>query len=272
MLEHLALNIFSIFVQASIGIMIFVFIAKLINKEAMYRIALITALVLGGVGLLASMFHLGTPLNGTNSLNNFATSWLSKEIWFSAIFAVLALVATVGAFVKNSSLVLIGAGLAAIVGLVDVFAMASVYTFASVPAWQSIATMGEFFTATIAMGGVLFFLLGGKDALFMKKAGSIAVIIAVAVQAVFIVLGYIGIAASGSAAAAASMTMLNDLVFANIVKWAFILAGAIALFLPKEGKSSVALIGSATGLMFVGQFVGRYVFYAIMTVITVGLV
>src|SRR5689334_6577738 len=40
-------------------------------------------------GLIGSLFHLGSPLNAPRAITNFATSWLSREITFGVVFAVL---------------------------------------------------------------------------------------------------------------------------------------------------------------------------------------
>ena len=41
------------------------------------------------LGMLASLFHLGNPLNAYRAVANVGTSWLSREILSGVIFAVL---------------------------------------------------------------------------------------------------------------------------------------------------------------------------------------
>ncbi|SHN67688.1 dimethyl sulfoxide reductase anchor subunit family protein [Desulfitobacterium chlororespirans] len=275
--EHFALTVFSICIQAAVGIMVFVAIGRLMNKEGVFKNAVLTATGLGIIGMLASLLHLGRPLSAMNALFQFGSSWLSREIWFTAIFVGLTVVAAVLLYVKPQAagaVTGLSAG-AALVGLIDVFAMAKIYSSASVPVWQSAATTIEFLAAALSMGAMLFLVLSLKEAGKMKKIVALTVAAVVAVQVAVVVPYFISLGVAGSGTALqASLMILGSLKTAVAIKWLFILAGAgLVLWLAKDelSKSVSGAVAGGAVLILVGQVVGRYVFYAAMVVSGVGL-
>ncbi|MGI1657366.1 MAG: dimethyl sulfoxide reductase anchor subunit family protein [Desulfitobacterium sp.] len=274
--EHFALTTFSISIQAAVGIMVFVTIGRLFTKGGMFKNAVILAAGLGIVGMIASMLHLGRPLHAINALSQFSTSWLSREIWFTAIFLGLTVFATALLYVKPQSTgAITGLSLAAaVVGLIDVYSMATIYSSASVPVWESATTYVEFYAAAISMGAILFLALSMKEAGKMKKIVVLSVATVITVQVAAVVPYFIGMSASSSTALQASLAILGGLKTATALKWLFILAGAgLVLWMAKDELSksvSNAFVGGAA-LIFIGQVVGRYVFYAAMVVSGVGL-
>ena len=274
--EHFALTLFSICIQAAVGIMLFVAIGRLMNKEGVFKNAVLTAAGLGIIGMLASLLHLGRPLSAMNALFQFGTSWLSREIWFTAIFVGLTVVAAVLLYVKpqaSGAVTGLSAG-AALVGLIDAFAMAKIYSSASVPVWQGAATTIEFYAAALSMGAMLFLVLSGKEAGKLKKIVALTVAAVVAVQVAVVVPYFISLGAGTGTALQASLMILGSLKTAVAIKWLFILAGAgLVLWQAKDeqSKSVSGVVAGGAALILVGQVVGRYVFYAAMVVSGVGL-
>ena len=274
--EHFALTLFSICIQAAVGIMLFVAVGRLMNKEGVFKNAVITAAGLGIIGMLASLLHLGRPLSAMNALFQFGSSWLSREIWFTAIFVGLTVVAAVLLYVKPQAagaVTGLSAG-AALVGLIDAFAMAKIYSSASVPVWQGAATTIEFYAAALSMGAMLFLVLSGKEAGKLKKIVALTVAAVVAVQVAVVVPYFISLGAGTGTALQASLMILGSLKTAVAIKWLFILAGAgLVLWLAKDelSKSVSGAVAGGAALILVGQVVGRYVFYAAMVVSGVGL-
>ncbi|WP_018305407.1 dimethyl sulfoxide reductase anchor subunit family protein [Desulfitobacterium hafniense] len=274
--EHFALTLFSICIQAAVGIMLFVAIGRLMNKEGVFKNAVITAAGLGIIGMLASLLHLGRPLSAMNALFQFGSSWLSREIWFTAIFVGLTVVAAVLLYVKpqaSGAVTGLSAG-AALVGLIDAFAMAKIYSSASVPVWQGAATTIEFYAAALSMGAMLFLVLSGKEAGKLKKIVALTVAAVVVVQVAVVVPYFISLGAGTGTALQASLMILGSLKTAVAIKWLFILAGAgLVLWQAKDeqSKSVSGVVAGGAALILVGQVVGRYVFYAAMVVSGVGL-
>jgi len=277
--EHLALTIFSICVQAAIGIIIFVAIAGLLNKGITFKKATITAAGLGIVGMFASLMHLGKPFSAIRALNQFGSSWLSREIWFTAIFVGLTIVMVVLIYARaqNKSAINGLAAAAALVGLIDVFFMAAIYSSSSVPFWQSAATYVEFYAAAISMGAILFLLLSINEMAemaIMKKIVALAVAVAVILQVAVVVPSLIVMSASSSTAVHSSLAILGNMAVAIALKWIFILTGALLLlWMLKDELSKLVtnIVLSSTVLLLAGQIVGRYLFYAAMVVTGIGL-
>lgn len=268
-MEEFALIIFTICVQAAVGLMLFTALAKQMNKEGIFKAAVTVSAGLAVVGLLASFLHLGHPIAAVNTLTRFATSWLSREIWFTSAFTGLTVIAALLIYLKpaakNSINVLII--LAAVIGIIDVFAMAAVYTSSSVAAWQSGSTFVEFYAAAISMGALLFLALSIKEAAGLQKVVTIAVTLAFVVQAATMIPYYTSLGSSNNLAIQQSYTILSSMTPVMVLKWAAILMGAGLLFLPNKNKSkSASVILGSTVLVLLGQIVGRYLFYAIMIV------
>ena len=275
-MENLSLVIFSIFVQAAIGIIVFVAIGRLLNKDAVFKKAMFTAAGLSIIGMLTSVLHLGRPLNAIRALNQFSTSWLSREIWFTSFFVGLTVLALILLLKKQQkkgfySILLY---IAAIVGLVDVFFMASIYSHTGVPVWQGNSIYFEFYTASISMGAILFLALSGKEAEKMKRIIALTIAAAVVIQIAAAVPNLITLGLSTNGALIKSMSILGDMTFLTAIKWGFILIGAgfvLWMAKDKESKSESRILISSTILLLVGQGVGRYLFYASMVVTGVGI-
>lgn len=274
--EHLALTIFSVCLQAAIGMMVFVAIGRLLNKESVFKNAMLTASGLGIIGMLASLLHLGRPLRAINSLNQFGTSWLSREIWFTAIFLGLTIFTFGLVYVKpKATSVITGlSGVAAVVGLIDVYLMASIYNSASVPIWHNVSTYVEFYATAISIGAMLFLVFSLKEAAKMRKILAVTVGIVVIIQVASTMLFLISSGVNSSAALQSSLAILGGMKLATAIKWLFILAGAGSiLWMAKDelSKSFKGAIFSGAALVLIGQIIGRYLFYAVMVVTGVGL-
>ncbi len=275
-MEQLSLVIFSVCIQAAIGIMLFTGIGRLLNKDSIFKNATLTAAILGIIGMSASLLHLGRPLGALRALNQFGSSWLSKEIWFTATFVGLTVVTAIIILYKaeNKSAATGLTWLAAIVGIIDVFAMSSIYSTTSAPIWQGSSTLVEFYAATISMGAVLFLLLSFKEALNMSKIVALAVTGIVVLQVALVVPSLIAAGSSSSAALQQSLSILADMGLASSIKWIGILAGtSMILWLAKgeEAKTYSSLVTSGALLLLLGQAVGRYLFYASVVITGIGL-
>ncbi|MCC2307916.1 dimethyl sulfoxide reductase anchor subunit family protein [Cellulomonas chengniuliangii] len=122
-----------------------------LSDPALYAIG--PAMVLG---LIASIFHLGSPMNALNTINHLGSSWLSREIFFGSAFACMGAVFAVVQWRRWLTPLLrqILAGATALVGLVLVYSMSMVYMLPTVPAWNHWATPVTFFTTTFLLGAL----------------------------------------------------------------------------------------------------------------------
>lgn len=255
-----------------------------LSDPALYAIG--PAMVLG---LIASMLHLGNPINAMNSILGVGHSWLSREILFGVAFAGLgALFALlqwrrIGAPAMRQAL----AGVTAIAGLLLVFSMAKVYMLSTVPAWNSLATPVAFFTTTLLLGnlsvGAAFMAVvmrrgkrgepEGKATLLVRqamKSMSIWVVVLVGVSFVTLPLYAMSLATQGGAAAE-SATLITEagggwLLAARLVLL-FVGAALIALFVLKASDTAPTRLLAiaaywAIVLVLTAEVIGRILFYA----------
>lgn len=161
-----SLLIFTFMMNAAIGLALTtgLFARRLshyLNAESYYRFMLLALFVicgLAGLGSIASITHLGVPLNAPNAIRNVFSAWLSREVAITAIF-----VGCLGlTFLwlwrtrKLSMLLLITSIL---IGLFDIYCMASIYRHTSILTWMDNNTYVMFFGAMLTLGAAIFFLL-----------------------------------------------------------------------------------------------------------------
>jgi len=250
--------------------------------------ALVPVIVLA---FIASLFHLGDPLNSYRAVSNLGSSWLSREIFFGVLFAVLAVGFAIlqwrklGSFGMRNGI----AWLAALAGLGLVLSEAMVYyTLESQPAWNSWATIVFFFVTTFLLGGL------AVGAAFVANYGyvqrkapgcadeqctlmrdalrwiAVASIVLVGVELVVLPL-YLASVAMGSAAGMASVELMAGpfrLALILRIALAFVGAGVFAVFLYQNAQSAGrekvlgTLAYSAFLIVLVAETLGRIIFYA----------
>lgn len=129
------------------------------NSEARQRLVkrMVFLWLMMGVGFLASVLHLGSPLRAFNSLHRIGASALSNEIASGALFFAvggvwwwLARLGKLPAALGRPWLLL-----SMLLGLIFVLAMTRVYQIETVPTWYSGGTTTSFFL-TMALTGPLF--------------------------------------------------------------------------------------------------------------------
>jgi anaerobic dimethyl sulfoxide reductase subunit C (anchor subunit) len=293
-----ALITFTILVQMSVGSMWVLmvtryFAARKYGMEEADRLsdrallALVPVIVLAFV---ASLLHLGDPLNAYRAVTNLGSSWLSREIFFGVIFAVLAVVFAFLQWRKLGPFVLrnVIAWLAALDGLVLVFSMSNVYMLQSQPAWNSWATPVSFYATTFLLGslamGTAFVAnyaylqqkqpdCADKQCTLMRDALRwIAVVSVLLVGVELVVLPlYLVALASGSATGLASVKLMAGSygwALALRIILAFVGAGVLAVFLYRNAMSAgrekilATLTYSAFVLVLAAEVLGRVLFYS----------
>lgn len=274
------LILFTLCVQAAIGIMIFITLGKQIYNDKTFKKASIVAAILSAIGLFASLIHLGQPLHAINSLLNLGSSWLSREVLFSGVFAGIAVLYALALYFKtdNESFNRLLRWAGSIVGLVDIFFMAKVYSTTSVPSWHGVNTFVDFYTTAIAVGALIFLAtslseLKNED----KKILGFIVLAAAIIQAALAVPYSLGLGLNGMAAQD-SVKILNGMSAAIAIKWLLILGGAAILMGQASQQTGTKDIKSASSMIYVagialiiGEIIGRYAFYAVMVATSIGL-
>ncbi len=293
-----ALITFTILVQMSVGSIWVLgvahfFAARKYGAEEADRLsdrallALVPVIVLAFV---ASLLHLGNPFNAYRAVAHLGSSWLSAEIFFGVIFAVLAFVFAFLQWRKIGSLVLrdVFAWLAALDGLVLVFVMSNVYLLQSQPAWNTWATPVSFYATTFLLGSMAMgaAFVANYGYLQRKQPGcadlqctlmrealhwiAIAAVVLVGVELVVLPV-YLATIAVGSPAGLASIQlMIGAYGWALVLRviLAFVGAGVLALFLYQNAMSAGhekmlgTLAYAAFVIVLVAEVLGRLLFYA----------
>jgi DMSO reductase anchor subunit len=95
---------------------------------------------------LASLFHLGAPLNAWRGIVHLKKSWLSREVLMFVLFGASWLIAMAMPGMGKLPLAICGIGL--------VFCMAQVYRLRSIATWNSNHTLLAFPASSILLGGI----------------------------------------------------------------------------------------------------------------------
>lgn len=312
-----ALIIYTLLIQAAVGAFIMSFI---MNSRLQSQIGVEQALkltipiqyaagILGVAGMVVSLFHLGTPLKAPNSILNLGSSWLSREILFSAAFIILLLVTVLLAKrtgKMSSALVIV----TSLVGLADIYCMSNIYSSTLIPAWQGLHTFVVFYSACFILGslvviGSLAFLMNkqkvaAQHSLYNSILAPISIVIlaAIAIQVIIVPNYLVSLAVSGNAGQASAEMLSDQYGMMMIIRWLLTLCGGLLLvfaawkqlqgaqpFVKQQGASEAAAVSETKAaevlpagiiyltfaIMAVGEIIGRYLFYASGVQITLGM-
>lgn len=263
-MQDMPLLIFTLCMQGAIGAMLWAVVFRLKDSKApLYKTNTLVALVLSGIGIVASLLHLGQPLLALTSLLNIATSWLSREILFSGGFFGLLLVywwlerGEKAAGARNAL-----GYLTVLVGLGAIFTMGRLYMEGIMPAWQSSYTMISFYATAIILGGIIFYLTSSvkeKPALPLDL-----ILLAVAmIQAAFMPGYMANLAASATLAGQESVSLMagNQLLG---LSWLCLLGGLLLFTLTQRSKlaKQSSILYLAVAVILLGEIASRYLFYA----------
>ncbi|EMP6173840.1 MULTISPECIES: dimethyl sulfoxide reductase anchor subunit family protein [Citrobacter] len=224
-----------------------------------------------GLGFLASIMHLGSPMRAFNSLNRIGASGLSNEIAAGSVFFAVGgiwwLVAVLGkmplALGKFWLLV------SMVLGIVFVWAMTRVYLIDTVPTWYTGYTTLAFFL-TVLLSGPLFaaLLLRASRVTFNGTLFASISVLALLVSVAVIVLQGMSLATIHSSVQQAS-ALVPD--YASLQVWHVVLvaAGLGCWICPLVRRKEPHVAGLLLGLLLVlgGEIIGRGLFYGLhMTV------
>ena len=253
--------------------------------------SLIAIIIVLGLGMLASLLHLGSPLAAPRAVTNFATSWLSREILSGSIFVVLGGLYTILQWFKLGSITLriVIGWLAGLVGIVLVFCMSMIYyVLPTQPAWNNLATPISFFTTTLLLGALAMGAAFVANYAYVKKINPdcadlqcqllrstlrwIAVVSVILLGVEFVVTPvYLVSLATGVPQAVESAKLIADplaAIFLVRMILAFVGAGVFGFFLYQNAQSAgrEKVLGYMTYgaflLVLIAEVLGRLVFYS----------
>ena len=293
-----ALVTFTVLSQMSVGTFLVLgvvhfFARRKASKEAVDQLSDRALLAIGPViilAFLASLLHLGNPLNAYRAVSNLGSSWLSREILSGVLFAL-----TGGLFaimqwrkIGSETLRTIVAWIAALIGLFFVYAMSNVYMMRTVPTWNTWYTPVSFFTTTFLLGAlaVAVAYVATFSYLARKKPDDVvaqrgllrnalywmAIVSVVLLGVEFVVIpSYLAYQYTGEITAIAALReMISQFggVFIMRLILVFVGAGLLAITLirnvlrPGHESSLATLAYAAFALVLVSEVLGRFLFFA----------
>lgn len=235
------------------------------------------------LALIFSLFHLGTPVGAYRSILNLGSSWLSREILTAGGFFVLWFV-SYKAYQKDNASNLLG-WVTSLVGLAAIFSMASIYGNSVRPAWDNVNTYISFFGATFALGsiGAASFIAYAEKASILSPATtailkkvSLIGVVAVILPLIYLPIFIYGLGSAEGAAQASAQLLLGSYAITLVVYGVLSLIGVGVLYYGLVKTATVKAIPTnlvylALIIVIVGEFIGRYVFYASAVSIMVGM-
>ena len=295
---HLPLVFMLVFTQMSVGA--FLVEQVMYSYFSLFRENIATSvrplhlsavLVLGLLGIGASVFHLGRPMYAFRALLGLRTSWLSREILAFGIFAAFSVAYVVCAFVdffppsfsKNWEA---GLGVAAsATGIVAIFCSVMIYVDTRRPCWSLSLTAAKFSLTALILGipiSLLILLVGAATSnevtvhFVMRQYGwTLCHILLFAVLAKFCLEGGILMylkTRQYTPQKRSALLMVGPLGIVALRRFFFGIVGGIImpLLLATEGNFSDAyhplFVGLMTllmlGLLTVGELHERHLFFA----------
>jgi len=293
-----ALITFTILAQMSVGSFIVLgvvhyFVGKKSGEKQADELSDRALIAIGPVlalGMLASLLHLGNPLNAYKAVTNLGTSWLSREIFFGVLFAVAGAVFAVMQWKKIATFQIrnLVAILAAVIGIALVYSMAMVYMMPTRPSWNMVTTPVSFFATTLLLGvlamGAAFVAnywyvqtknpgCANEQCVLLRDSlrwFAVASIVLLGFQFVLLPL-WVALMAGPATTSAAMLVGEFGVVFALRLALVFLGAGVMGIFLyraassPGQEKVMGTVAYLAFALVLVGEVLGRFLFYATAT-------
>ncbi len=228
--------------------------------------------LLMGLGFIASMLHLGSPLRAMNALNRLGASPLSNEIAAGSLFFALGGIywLLVALHMMPRGLEKLWLLLTALSGLVFLYAMGRVYMIDTVPTWDNVYTPLNFVLTVFIGGPLLGYMLlrladiAGPGWRYLPWLSVIAIMVSLAVAIV---------QASALAGIHSSVQQASGLIpdYGPLMALRVLLLtlGLTCWLLPLARGKTPPTAGLALGFVLVlgGELIGRAVFYGLhMTV------
>lgn len=243
---------------------------RAVRKRA--ELLMVVLWILMGIGFIASILHLGSPLRAFNSLNRLGSSALSNEIASGSVFFAVGgfwwLLTVLGKMPQALSKVWVV--ITMILGVVFVWMMSRVYLIDTVPTWFSVWTPLSFFLTMFIGGPLLGYLLlsaAGVSGWGMRILPVVS-LLALLVSMVVVLMQGMELATLHSSIQQASALVPE---YGSLMAWRMILLviALVGWIVPqlKGSRPGVGLLTLAMVLVIAGELIGRGVFYGLhMTV------
>ncbi|WP_312686183.1 dimethyl sulfoxide reductase anchor subunit family protein [Kosakonia sp.] len=227
--------------------------------------------LLMGIGFLASMMHLGSPLRAFNSLNRIGASALSNEIAAGSLFFavggiwwLLSWLGKMPAQLGRSWLII-----SMLLGVLFVWAMTRVYQIDTVPTWHNGYTTAGFFLTMLVGGPLLAALLLRLSGVRFPAAQFAAVSVAALVASCALVMLQSGQLGTIHSSVQPAVTLVPDYSMLQVWRLILLTLGLGCWICPLTRRKQPRVLSLLAGIMLVvaGEVLGRGLFYGLhMTV------
>ncbi|WP_066303737.1 DmsC/YnfH family molybdoenzyme membrane anchor subunit [Bacillus sp. FJAT-29814] len=220
----------------------------------------LSLVVIGGIAVLVSLFHLGHPFAAYRAILNIKVSWLSREVTFYGAFVGMSILYSWFWFkdvpVRRG---IIGA-VAAILGFLAIFSSAKIYMIPAIPAWNGMTTMFMFFLTSILLGPLfvgVFLVIRGELSMNITT-----VVLFGFIAAAIVMLLYFSGLQGGLPQAAESLRLATGHILFWVRLFTFIIAFAIvAITAIGKQKQSGITFSVVFVLILISEFFARLQFY-----------
>ncbi|MBX6950881.1 dimethyl sulfoxide reductase [Providencia rettgeri] len=282
-MHEFPLVIFTLFMQASVGCLVVALICYFrvlgggndIQNVQFIKRPVLASFVLGCIGLLGSLFHMGNPLHMFYTMLHVSTSWMSREVWATAIYMGLLFFSVALLLLKqkaNAALLV----LSAIAGLMYMYAMSALYANTLFNLWNGLFTYASFFGAVLLVGGVVaaLLLVGSlhRSAKEEQVQRVVKITLGLGIMGILLMLlGALSLLGNIGEPIYLGMTqreMPEGLLSLSLVRVVLIALGILfvgRLLCQKTGQNTNATVvmSLATLCIFAGEGVGRVVFFSL---------
>ncbi|QQE94899.1 dimethyl sulfoxide reductase anchor subunit [Providencia rettgeri] len=282
-MHEFPLVIFTLFMQASVGCLVVALICYFrvlgggndIQNVQFIKRPVLASFVLGCIGLLGSLFHMGNPLHMFYTMLHVSTSWMSREVWATAIYMGLLFFSVALLLLKqkaNAALLV----LSAIAGLMYMYAMSALYANTLFNLWNGLFTYASFFGAVLLVGGVVaaLLLVGSlrRSAKEEQVQRVVKITLGLGIMGILLMLlGALSLLGNIGEPIYLGMTqreMPEGLLSLSLVRVVLIALGILfvgRLLCQKTGQNinATVVMSLATLCIFAGEGVGRVVFFSL---------
>ena len=251
---HVPLVVMTVLTQLSVGTFGTIWLLELFGRGTRLRVAAMISMLVGGLALGASMFHLGRPAHAYRALKMWKRSWLSREILMFSCFSGIAGLYSALLWLRLPGSILPGL-LTLLFGVGGVTASGYIYLVRARPAWNTKHTITDFYLTGTLLGPLLVASLGVADRRWL-----IAVVVAAAgTHLLNQAVRFFWMSASESFELRASARLLSTTLSSRfLARGALLILGGIVLPLlwPTAIATSISL-----ALALAGEILSRYLFF-----------
>ena len=297
-LREWALPVYTILMQLAIGGLFVLWMVRLLtgaklDSQKMDRIIRNPLLVICFtviIAMIGSHFHLSRPFHSFYAVRNLKSSWLSREIVFTAVFfLVLSALWLVSRYKpERSRLITILGWVAVAFGFTVIYCMARIYLLPTQVAWNSVTVIISFFITALLLGTMTIACLLVLDLRFaeVQKVQNIQLhaqvikhsiawlswfALLMVVLNIIVLLYQIHLLNRGDVTSQTSLRLLFELYLPlffmrlSLIIVAPLWMGYAVYRMRKAGAAPQTLMAPvymSCLLMFIAEILGRFLFYA----------